>query len=248
MSIVNTITDLKDKVMEWVKSYAAPKTHVNQKASSNTLGHVMVDAGLNQNSINPVQNATIKSELDNKANKTDLLKINENIKGFTSTTEELKNAIGNPTYIKIYRTKSAPYEFTREPQRLVLNSASPHYDDYRQIIVDVYNEDGSLLTPQNFNDTPNFFWYINGVFYVTTMAMDGHTKLDIRLNGRKDDWEYVSTDKYQPKENAGYPLLVFFEETNNPIYKHSYKFKRLLLAPNLRSDGTISEKDYQTCI
>ena len=73
MSIVNTITDLKDKVMEWVKSYAAPKTHVNQKASSNTLGHVMVDAGLNQNSINPVQNATIKSELDNKANKTDLL-------------------------------------------------------------------------------------------------------------------------------------------------------------------------------
>ena len=80
------------------------------------------------------------------------------------------------------------------------------------------------------------------------MAMDGHTKLDIKLNGRKDDWEYVSTDKYQPKENAGYPLLVFFEEVSNPIYKHSYKCKRLLLAPNLRSDGTISEKDYQTCI
>lgn len=262
MSIVNTIADLKDKVMEWVKSYAAPKTHIETRATDSTLGHVIVDANLKSPSSNPVSGQAIKEALNNIEDSNQVKTNTNDIKALKETLAYYQKIIGEPTSIEVYRsyqTNETVINDEISTTKLMIDKArKDDLPEYNRITIRVRDKNNNLLSPTDFQNTrADFFWMINNNMKVTQMGYisdgsknsnDTETKININLNSRKSDWQKVSTNRYELTSLAGYPLLIFFNEYKNPKYQRSYCLKRITILPEDHTwDGTtpyLTEKQY----
>ncbi len=250
MSIVNTIADLKDKVMEWVKSYAAPKTHIEERASSSKLGHVVVDTNLKSPSSNPVSGQAIKEALNNIEDSSQVKTNTDDIKTLKETLAYYQKIIGEPTSIEVYRSINENDDNQKDKDikttRLMIDLARySQSSDYKKITIKIKDKDNNTLGPSDFqNNRADFFWIMNNNMRVTRMgyASDGSevtpntkTIINVNLNPLKSDWTEVSTDRYELKDQAGYPFLIFFNEYKNPKYQRSYCLKRIVIIPKYHS-------------